>query len=110
MPYQAGKGTVFDQAMAHRQQQGLELDLAGKLRVLEHLEGVVPRIDFSGGDPLAAAQNLQVLRVAAQRFGRQQITLTATGAGLTRCIPEEIAPAIGELNLGAFFLKRHKVD
>ena len=98
VPYQAGKGTPFDQAMALRQQQGLELDLAGKLRVLEHLAGCMPRIDFSGGDPLAAAENLQVLRIAAQRFGRQQITLTATGAGLARCDPEEIAPGISELN------------
>lgn len=91
-------GSIFDQAMQYRQAQGLELDLAGKLRVLDHLVGCTPKIDFSGGDPLAASENLVVLQAASRRFGPQQITLTATGAGLARIRPHEIAPLIGELN------------
>lgn len=98
LSYDAGHGTLYDQAMALRQRQGLELDLAGKLRVLDHLEGYLPKIDFSGGDPLAAAENWEVMRRAAQRFGREQITLTATGAGLAKYDPKEITPWIGELN------------
>jgi len=84
--------------MAELQRQGLELGRAGKLRVLDHLEGCLPKIDFSGGDPLVAAENFEVMRLAAQRFGREQITLTATGAGLAKYKPEEIVPWIGEFN------------
>jgi MoaA/NifB/PqqE/SkfB family radical SAM enzyme len=98
VPHQTENGSPFDQAMALRQRQGLELDFAGKLRVIDHLDGFLPKIDFSGGDPLSATENLEVMQIATQRFGRQQITLTATGAGLAKCVPEEIAPLIGELN------------
>ncbi|MHC4260667.1 MAG: hypothetical protein ACYSTF_09710, partial [Planctomycetota bacterium] len=90
--------TIYDQAMKLRQHQGLELDFIQKIRVLDHLDGYLPKIDFSGGDPLAARENLTVMQIAAQRFGREQITLTSTGAGLTKCDPGEIAPFIGELN------------
>jgi len=96
--YKTGTGTAFDQAMRLRQQQGLELDFDGKLRVLDHLKGVLPKIDFSGGDPMSTTENLEVMRIAAERFGKEQITLTATGKGLARCTPEIIIPLIGELN------------
>src|SRR6266700_2967839 len=47
-----GQGNQFEQAMKKRQEQGLELDLAGKMRVIAHLqdERFLPKIDFSGGD------------------------------------------------------------
>lgn len=98
IPYLRGQGSAYDQAMAFRQAQGLELTYHQKMTVLEHLAGFDVKIDFSGGDPLAAAENLDVLRVAAERFGRDKITLTATGGGLARCNPAEIATLIGELN------------
>ena len=98
IPFSKNHGTIYDQAMAYRQQQGLELDLEGKIQVLNNLDGFLPKIDFSGGDPLAVSENLEVMKIASNRFGRQQITLTATGAGLAQCDPAEIAPLIGELN------------
>lgn len=49
IPYRLGNGTLFEQAIAWRQRQGLELDFEGKLRVLNHLEGFLPKIDFSDG-------------------------------------------------------------
>jgi len=98
IPFVQNLGSVFDQAIAFRQKQGLELSFEDKLRVLDNLDGYFPKIDFSGGDPLASQENLEVMQIASNRFGRQQITLTATGAGLTRCSPAEIAPLIGELN------------
>jgi MoaA/NifB/PqqE/SkfB family radical SAM enzyme len=95
-----GKGNHFEQAMKKRQEQGLELDLAGKLRVIEHLRGerFLPKIDFSGGDVMVAGENFEVMKHASSVFGRDQITLTATGAGLFQYNVEEIAPHIGELN------------
>lgn len=96
--FDPNNGSIFDQAVAHRQQRGLELTFEEKLRVLDHLESFLPKIDISGGDPLSVSENMRVLTEASRRFGRQQITLTATGAGLAKCDPVAIAPYIGELN------------
>jgi MoaA/NifB/PqqE/SkfB family radical SAM enzyme len=98
IPYLPGEGNAFDQALKHRQEKGLELDLPSKLRVLEHLEGFDVKIDISGGDPLLARENLEVLRAASSRLGPENVTLTATGSGLSGYDPAEIAPLIGELN------------
>lgn len=98
LPVRQGAGSIFDQALAFRQSEGLELDLQGKLRVLDHLEGMSARLDLSGGDVLVVSENLEVLRVAAARFGRGQITLTATGAGLSKFDATMLSPLIGELN------------
>jgi len=98
IPVARNQGSIFDQALAFRQGQGQELDFAGKLRVLDNLNGFLPKLDFSGGDPLATAENIEIMRIASQRFGREHVTLTATGSGLARCKPSEIAPLIGELN------------
>jgi MoaA/NifB/PqqE/SkfB family radical SAM enzyme len=89
---------IFEQALRRRQEQGLELSLPEKIQVLEHLRGSRPKIDFSGGDPLIVSENLIVLDRASTIFGRHQVTLTATGAGLARYDLEEVAPRIGELN------------
>jgi MoaA/NifB/PqqE/SkfB family radical SAM enzyme len=93
-----GKLNVFEQAMLRRQQQGLELDLAGKLRILDHLKGFDAKLDFSGGDPLIAEENIEVMRAAARRFGRERVTVTATGPGLARYSPQVLAAVVGELN------------
>jgi MoaA/NifB/PqqE/SkfB family radical SAM enzyme len=91
-------GSIFEQAGRLRQRQGLELDLAAKMRVLDHLEGLVPRIDFSGGDLLVLAENLDVVREAARRFGRGAITITATGAGIDEEALTELPALIGHFN------------
>lgn len=96
--HQPGKGSIFDQAMMHRQQEGKELRFEQKLQILQHLDGFQPKIDFSGGDPLSVSENYKVMQIASQRFGKEAITLTATGAGLARYVVEDIAPFIGELN------------
>lgn len=97
-PFRRNQGSIFEQALRLRQAAGHELDLAGKLRVLDHLEGFDPKIDISGGDPLAVRENFALMEAAARRFGRARITLTATGAGLGQWEVEEIAPLIGEFN------------
>jgi MoaA/NifB/PqqE/SkfB family radical SAM enzyme len=86
--------------MKKRQQEGLELDLAGKMRVIAQLqdERFLPKVDFSGGDVMVARENFEVMKYASSIFGREQITLTATGAGLFQYNVEELAPLIGELN------------
>ncbi len=98
IPYVPGEGNAFDQALKYRQQRGLELDLPSKLRVIDHVQGFDAKIDISGGDPLLARENLVVLREASSRLGPKNVTLTATGSGLSGYDPAEIAPLIGELN------------
>ncbi|MFJ2398668.1 radical SAM/SPASM domain-containing protein [Streptomyces sp. NPDC087843] len=89
---------IYVQAARWRQSRGLELNRADKMRVLDHLTGYDPKIDFSGGDPMVLPENVEVLAEASSRFGRHNITLTATGAGLINWQVSELAPLIGELN------------
>jgi MoaA/NifB/PqqE/SkfB family radical SAM enzyme len=95
---QSSDSSIYVQAANWRQARGLELDLAGKLRVLDHLEGFDPKIDISGGDPMVLPENVHVMETACSRFGRDNVTLTATGAGLINWEPSLIGPLIGELN------------
>ena len=81
-----------------RQQRGLELTLAQKFAVLDNLSEYDAKIDFSGGDPMIQRENLEVMRAASQRFGKHNVTMTATGAGLARREIDELGPIIGELN------------
>lgn len=90
--------SIYDQVAESRQQAGLELTLEEKIGVLDNLEGFEPKIDFSGGDPLCISETIDVMREASRRFGRDRITLTATGAGLQRHSVEMVAPLISELN------------
>jgi MoaA/NifB/PqqE/SkfB family radical SAM enzyme len=91
-------GTIYEQAGRHRQGLGLELGLDGKLRVLDHLSGFAPRLDFSGGDVLVLEENLQVIEAACHRFGRHTITVTATGAGMQATCVERLGGIIGHFN------------
>lgn len=96
--FDGSRGTIYDQAAAKRQADGHELSLSEKLRVLDHLVGFTPKIDISGGDPLAVSENFELLKEASRRFGRDQITLTATGAGLAHYSVDQVGPLIGEFN------------
>jgi MoaA/NifB/PqqE/SkfB family radical SAM enzyme len=90
--------TIFEKAVKYRQQKGEELNFEEKLKVLGNLQGQKVKLDFSGGDPLSTRENFTVMQAASSQFGRQQITLTATGAGLREYDPAKLAPVIGELN------------
>lgn len=98
LPQDPSYGSIYEQAGRFRQRQGLELDLARKLRVLDNLSGFAPRLDFSGGDVLVLAENLEVISRAAERFGRDAITITATGAGVGVDTIEILPSIIGHFN------------
>jgi len=91
-------GSIYEQAGRFRQRKGLELDLAGKRRVLDHLRGLTPRIDFSGGDLMVMSENLEIISEAAARFGRDAITITATGAGIQAAQVDLLPSVIGHFN------------
>lgn len=91
-------GNPFDRALRLRQRRGLELTLAEKVVILDNLRGHNIRLDISGGDVLSPRENYTLLQEAANRFGRDAITLTATGAGLAHYDIQALAGMISELN------------
>jgi MoaA/NifB/PqqE/SkfB family radical SAM enzyme len=91
-------GSIYEQAGRFRQRQGLELNLEAKRAVLDHLSGFSPRIDFSGGDVLVMPENLEVIAEAAERFGREKLTITATSAGVGEAEAALLPSIIGHFN------------
>jgi hypothetical protein len=93
-----GDGSPYDKALRVLQAEGIELTLSQKLAVLDNLEGHNIRLDVSGGDVLAPAENYALLQEASRRLGRSNVTLTATGAGLVRYDVPSLASMIAEMN------------
>jgi MoaA/NifB/PqqE/SkfB family radical SAM enzyme len=91
-------GNPYDRALRYRQRNGLELTLEQKLTVLDHLSGHRIRLDISGGDALSPRENYLLLEAAAKQFGRDAVTLTATGAGLAGYDIPTVVANIAELN------------
>lgn len=98
LPISTDFSSIYDQAAAHRQKQGRELTLDQKKTMIDNLEGFDVKIDISGGDALAVSENFLLLQYAAERLGRDHVTLTVTGAGSGRFPAERIAPFISEYN------------
>lgn len=94
----AGGVNAFEIAAAHYRSLGAEMSLVEKLRVLDHLDGFNVKLDISGGDPLTLAENWTVLEAAAARFGRDHVTVTATGRGVATRDIQRLARNIGEFN------------
>lgn len=80
-----------------RQEQGLELNLTEKLAVLSRFVGHDVTWNFSGGDPLVLSENLQVIEAASRMFGKENIQVSTTGAGLSRTDPDWISTYVGTL-------------
>lgn len=91
-------GNIYDQALRHAQRLGLELTLDQKIKIIDNIEGHNLRLDISGGDVLSPRENYALLDAAATRLGRHNITLTATGAGMSGYEVLSVADLIGELN------------
>ncbi len=89
---------IYSTAQAHFQTKAIELNLTQKLRVLEHLRGYKAKLDISGGDPLVIPDNWNLLEAAAERLGKENITLTATGKGVRSGDVERLSKFIGEFN------------
>lgn len=98
LPRSPDRGNIYEATALHLQRQGLELDLAGKRRLIGNIDIPDTRLDVSGGDPLCVPENLVILRAAAAALGRNNITLTATGAGLAGVSIPEVAGLISEYN------------
>jgi MoaA/NifB/PqqE/SkfB family radical SAM enzyme len=88
----------YQTAQRHLQGAGRELTFDAKLKVLDHLEGFDCRVDFSGGDALVTPEGIELLEKLSARLGRENVTLTITGAGLERASIARVAAVISELN------------
>lgn len=86
----------FDLALIDRQSRGLELSYEEKLRVIDNLSGCPVELDFAGGDPLACYENYLIVKYASEVLGNSAISITSTGAFLTRYGIQEIADIIGQ--------------
>lgn len=99
LPYiRNNKVHYYNQALEYRKSKGLELTLEQNLKIIDNLQDYNAKIDFSGGDPLSISDTLVVMEKANRVFGKDNITMTATGAGLAIANVERVAPLIGELN------------
>lgn len=92
------KKSIFEEALEVLQRRGQELTLSNKLKALDNMEMFTPKIDFSGGDPLLIADTLKVMKKASKMFGKENITLTATGIVNPQSFLENFAPLVGEFN------------
>ncbi|MBI4154458.1 hypothetical protein HY498_00015 [Candidatus Woesearchaeota archaeon] len=89
--------SIYNQATKIRQEERLELKFEQKIKVIDNLKDYKVKINFSGGDPLVVDENLEVMKYANTFFGKENIQISTTGAGLTKCDPVEIAKFIGKL-------------
>jgi len=90
------KPNAFDIALYDRQLRKVELSYEQKIKVLNNIIPLSAEIDFAGGDPLACYENFLVIQEASKIFGRDNISITSTGATLSRYSLSEIASAIGK--------------
>jgi pyruvate-formate lyase-activating enzyme len=90
------KPNAFDIALQNRQSRSLELTYDQKIKVLNNILPFSAEIDFSGGDPLACYENFLVMKEAKKLFGQENISITATGASMSRYSLLEIASTIGK--------------
>ena len=90
---------AFDLAHRNLVSRGLELDIESKLSIVEQISRFPARLDFSGGDPLAVEENWQVLALASELLGKENVSLTATGAGIKTAEIPKLASLITEVNV-----------
>lgn len=53
-------------------------------------------IDVSGGEPLLFRENVGIIKKLSRRFGRDNISITATGRGLALVNKDTLKDIIGE--------------
>jgi len=74
-----------------------DISLEDKLKVIKNLDSKTIKIDFSGGEPLMDLENLEILRILSEKFGREKISVTSTGRGLEKVDLEKLANYVSEV-------------
>lgn len=87
---------IFEDAEKKLRESNLELSIEMKMNILDNID-IDAAIDFSGGDPLLLKNNLSVIRKASQKFGKDNISITTTGVGLSQIDCKELTELVGEI-------------
>lgn len=72
--------SLFDDANCFLQNNGLELDLKDKFKIIENID-VPIKMDISGGDPLIISENYKVIAEISRKIGKRFLTISTTGKG-----------------------------
>jgi len=59
-----------------------KLSLEDKLKIVKNIDCRNVSIDISGGDPFIQKENIEVITELSKKFGREHLSVTATGRGL----------------------------
>ncbi len=77
---------------------GRELSLGDKKKIVDELSyNNVSSIDFSGGDILLNEQDLEVVKYAATKFNREQLSISIPGTGLKEQLVHSIKDSVAKL-------------
>jgi glycosyltransferase involved in cell wall biosynthesis len=76
-----------------------ELNLSQKKRIIDSLVPGKHRVDFSGGEVLIDAANLELIEYAARRLGKDSISLSTSGAYITDNILGILSNSINDVEL-----------
>lgn len=91
--------SIYDTAIRDRQSKGLEATFEEKIRALNNLPDKNVEIDFAGGDPLVCTENLEVIKQAREKYGKENISVTSTGIGLKMVSDDYINENIGTIDI-----------
>lgn len=72
----------YDVASKYLAKKGFELTYKEKLKLINNIDIDDVEIQFSGGDALTVSDNLKIIEIASKKFGKKNISLSATGKGL----------------------------
>lgn len=108
VPSNGSTGQQYEIAKDFLVSKEMEIGLIDKLRILDNIN-LNAEIDFSGGDPLLLTENLSVMEKAAQKFGKENISLTATGIGFSLIDVDDIYSLVGGVDFTYDFPKSENV-
>ncbi len=75
----------------------MELSLEDKLKIIGNLDMEDVDIDVSGGEPLLFRENVEIIERLSKKFGRENISITATGRGLALIDKNTLKYLVGEV-------------
>lgn len=88
---------IFETAKEYLIRNKMELSLSDKLKVIDNID-LNTEIDFSGGDPLLNKDNHIIIEKASEKFGKENIHVTATGMGFAKINPNDLAKIAGGID------------
>lgn len=82
-----------------------------KLAILNSILSVnndIISIDFSGGDPLFKKSDIEIIKEALKKIGKDKISISATGLSISKLSDEEILELAQEYDLTYDFPRKYK--